>query len=43
MDLFSRLTVWLTDLSLFALKAARDATLVKTTISQNPLEETWAQ
>lgn len=40
MDLFSRLTVWLTDLSLFAHKAAHDALLVKTTISQNPLQET---
>lgn len=30
MDLFSRLTVWLTDLNLFAHKAACDAIFVKT-------------
>lgn len=40
MDPLSRLTVWLTDLSLFSHKAAHDAILVKTTISQNSLQET---
>lgn len=39
MDLFSRLPVWLSDLWLFTLTEMHDVTLVKTTISLNPLQE----
>lgn len=37
--LFSRLTVWLSDLWLFTLSEMHNVTLVKTTISLNPLQE----